>query len=45
MACECLADKAMITRLGLPVRLTEKSKVAFEEMAFFYQADAGRDPK
>jgi hypothetical protein len=39
MACEWLADKSMITRLSLPVRLTEKSKVPFEEMAFFYQRD------
>lgn len=43
MACEWLADKDMITRLSLPVRLTEKSKVSFEEMAFFYQADGGSD--
>lgn len=42
-ACEYLADKAMITRLSSPVRLTEKSKVAFEEMAFFYQSDSSTD--
>lgn len=43
MACEWLADKAMITRLSTPLRLTEKSKASFEEMAFFYQADSSPD--
>ena len=43
-ACTWLADKDMITRMSMPIRLTEKSKVSFDEMAFFYQSDASTDP-
>ncbi len=36
-ACEWLADKGIIRKVSSPLRLTEKSRVAFEEAAFYYQ--------
>jgi predicted nucleotidyltransferase len=36
LTCEWLAEKGIITSLSQPVRLTEKSQVEFEEMAFYY---------
>jgi uncharacterized protein len=35
-ACEWLADKDVIRKVSTPVRLTERSPVAFEELAFYY---------
>jgi hypothetical protein len=35
-ACEWLADKEVINKVSTPIRLTEKSAVAFEELAFYY---------
>ena len=37
--CEYLADQGLIGKAPLPVRLTKKSNVDVEELAFFY---AGR---
>lgn len=36
-ACEYLADQAMIGKAATPVRLTKKSKVEVQELAFFYR--------
>ncbi len=35
-ACEYLADQGLIGKASLPVRLTQKSNVDVEELAFFY---------
>jgi hypothetical protein len=35
-ACEYLADQGLITKVPLPVRLTKRSNVDVEELAFFY---------
>jgi hypothetical protein len=35
-ACEYLADQGLIGKVPLPVRLTKKSNVDVEELAFFY---------
>ena len=43
-ACEYLADRGLVGKAPLPVRLTKKSNVDVEELAFFYAtraADAG----
>ena len=43
-ACEYLADQELIGKAGLPVRLTKKSNIDVEELAFFYltrTADGG----
>jgi hypothetical protein len=43
-ACEYLADQGLIGKAPLPVRLTKKSNVDVEELAFFHAtgaADAG----
>ena len=37
-ACEYLADQGLIGKAPLPVRLTKKSNVDVEELAFFYAA-------
>jgi hypothetical protein len=37
--CEWLADKEVIEKLSLPLRLTEKSPVTVEELAFYYDAE------
>lgn len=36
MACDALAEKGVIERTTVPVRLTRKGQVEFEEAAFFY---------
>ncbi|MBM3215039.1 nucleotidyltransferase domain-containing protein [Candidatus Poribacteria bacterium] len=36
MACEWLADKGVIMKVGTPVRLTEKSLVTLDEAAYLY---------
>ncbi len=38
-ACEWLADKGVITKVSSPVRLTRRSQVEMEEMAFYYERD------
>jgi hypothetical protein len=38
-ACEWLADKGVIEQLATPVRLTEKSPVALDELAFYYDGE------
>jgi hypothetical protein len=35
-ACEYLADQGLIGKASLPVRLTKKSRVEVQELAFFY---------
>ncbi len=40
-ACEYLADLGLIGKAPLPVRLTKKSNVDVEELAFFYATKAG----
>lgn len=37
--CEWLADKDIITKMSSPMKLTTKSNVTYEEMAFFYMDD------
>ena len=34
--CEYLADQGILGKVPLPVRLTKKSNVDVEELAFFY---------
>jgi len=34
--CEWLADRGLLHKVASPVRVTEKSKVAFDEAAFYY---------
>ncbi|MFN0085035.1 MAG: hypothetical protein ACKVX9_06580 [Blastocatellia bacterium] len=36
-ACEYLADQGLIGKAGTPVRLTKKSNVEVQELAFFYE--------
>ncbi|HYF51700.1 MAG TPA: nucleotidyltransferase domain-containing protein [Planctomycetota bacterium] len=38
-ACEWLADKGVIEQLATPIRLTERSPVAMNELAFYYDGD------
>ena len=38
--CEYLADQGLIGKASLPVRLTKKSNVQVEELAFFYASKA-----
>lgn len=40
-ACEYLADQRLIGKVPLPVRLTKKSNIEVDELAFFYTAKAG----
>ena len=40
-ACEYLADQGLIGKAPLPVRLTKKSNVDVEELAFFHGTKAG----
>ena len=35
-ACEYLADQGLIGKAGTPVRLTKKSNLDVQELAFFY---------
>ena len=39
-ACEYLADQRLITKVSLPARLTRKSNVAVQELAFVYLRSA-----
>ncbi len=41
MACEYLADEGLLGKAGMPLRLTKKSNLAVQELAFFY---AGEPP-
>jgi predicted nucleotidyltransferase len=41
-ACEYLADQGLIGKASTPVRLTKKSNVEVQELAFFYQSYAPR---
>ena len=41
-ACEYLADQGLIGKAPLPVRLTKKSNVDVQELAFFYAARTRR---
>lgn len=38
-AYEWLADMDVITRVSMPVRITERSRVEFDEAAFYYQPE------
>jgi hypothetical protein len=38
-ACEYLADQGLIGKASTPVRLTKKSNIEVQELAFFYVAD------
>jgi hypothetical protein len=38
-ACEYLADQGLIGKASTPVRLTKKSNVAVQELAFFYMGE------
>jgi len=40
-ACEYLADQNIIGKASLPVRVTKRSNVELQELAFFYIADLG----
>jgi predicted nucleotidyltransferase len=42
-ACEYLADRQVIAKVSAPVRLTKKSNVDMQELAFFYPGNAVRD--
>lgn len=37
--CEWLADRGLIDKVSSPVRLTEKSRVDFDEAAFYYDGE------
>jgi hypothetical protein len=39
MACEWLADQGIIRKMAVPVRLTTKSKVLFDEAAYYYEGE------
>jgi len=38
--CEYLSDQGLIGKTGLPVRLTRRSSVNVEELAFFHSSEA-----
>ncbi len=38
-ACEYLADQGLLGKVGLPARLTKKSNVEVQELAFFYSGN------
>ena len=42
VACEYLADQGLIAKASLPVRLTKKSNVEVQELAFFYTESPDR---
>lgn len=42
-ACEYLADQGMIGKASTPVRLTKKSNVEMQELAFFHLSDPPRE--
>jgi hypothetical protein len=39
MACEYLADIEVIDKLSTPVRLTTRSQLEVDELAFFYDGE------
>src|SRR5262249_43112130 len=39
-ACEYLADQGLIGKASTPVRITKKSNVELQELAFFYLEDS-----
>jgi predicted nucleotidyltransferase len=41
-ACEYLADQGLIGKASIPVRLTKKSNIEVQELAFFYLEGAAR---
>lgn len=41
-ACEYLADQELIGKASLPVRLTKKSNIDVQELAFYYSSDPAR---
>jgi uncharacterized protein len=41
-ACEYLADQQIIGKVSLPARLTKKSTIEVQELAFFYSSDPVR---
>jgi predicted nucleotidyltransferase len=41
-ACEWLADQGLIEKVGAPVRVTEKSRVDFQEAAYYFDPEAER---
>ena len=41
-ACEYLADQGLIGKASTPVRLTKRSNVEVQELAFFYLGRATR---
>ncbi len=43
MACEYLSDQGLIGKAGTPVRLTKKSNVEAQELAFFYLEGSSDD--
>jgi len=43
-ACEYLADQGLIGKVSVPARLTKKSNVDVQELAFVYLDDPGRLP-
>jgi hypothetical protein len=40
-ACEYLADQGLIGKASIPVRLTKKSNVEVQELAFYYMGEPG----
>ncbi len=42
-ACEYLADQRLLGKAGMPIRLTKKSNVAVQELAFFYPGEPADD--
>jgi hypothetical protein len=45
LACEYLADQGLIAKVSLPVRLTRKSNIDVEELAFFdHKTSLPKDP-
>jgi predicted nucleotidyltransferase len=43
IACEYLADQGLLAKAGAPVRLTKKSNIDVEELAFFYPGEPPDD--
>ena len=44
-ACEYLADQGMIAKASLPIRLTKKSNLEVQELAFVYTESHDRRPR
>jgi hypothetical protein len=45
IACEYLADQRLLGKAGLPARLTRKSNVQVQELAFFYTGGSPDGPQ